>query len=96
MQGYRREAAHRERQRPVDLQDWSRFQAWWDASCRQCQGYLLTPEETAILKRPEPSLERRMRIVPQPVLTTSAASAPGHDTLMSDAELDALFEDHGE
>lgn len=49
MQQYRREAEHRERQRPVELQDWSRFQAWWDASFREFQGYLLTQDETVIL-----------------------------------------------
>ena len=97
---YRSEAEYRERICPVEFQDWSSFQAWWDSSCRHSQDYLLTPEETEILKRQEPSTERRITTAPQSMLATSAdvegALAAGSSALKSDAELNALFEDDGE
>lgn len=96
MQRYRREAEHRERQRPVELQDWSRFQTWWDASFREFQGYLLTQDETAILKQPEPSIERRTAHTSTNPANVEGAMEANGDTLLSAAEVDALFEDDGE
>lgn len=70
LRGYHRDAECVERMRPQNLQDWTRFNSWWDASFRQAQGYALTDQEKSVLQQPEPSTEtspvRKARL-PAPV-----------------------------
>lgn len=92
---YRRDAEHVERRRPQHLQNWPRFNSWWDAAFRRAQGHTLSEEEMQLLEQSEPSIEKRTSHQ-QPAATMISAGTQKEpetpaDTEMSEDDLDSLF-----